>query len=90
MSPGRRRGVVLVLGARVQHVRVGQELDIPDVEDHVQGEALAGLFEDFEGVELSGGEWRDDARVGEAAEGADVVGVPSVQFMLVSVLVEGR
>lgn len=61
----------------MQDVRVGDELNVADVKDHVQGEALAGLFEDFDGFELGGGERGDDAGVGEAGERANVVGVPS-------------
>lgn len=58
-------------------MRVGDKLDVADVEDHMQGETLAGLFEDFDGLELGGGERGDDACVGETGERADVVGVPS-------------
>lgn len=65
----------------MQDVRVGDELDVADVEDHVQGEALAGLLEDFDGFELLGRERGDDAGVGEAGERADVVGVPSALLL---------
>ena len=61
---------------------VGDELDIANVEDHVEGEALAGLLEDFNGFELGRGEWGDDASGGEAAERADVVGVPSIYISI--------
>lgn len=62
--------MVLVSRAQVQNVRVGDELDIPDVEDHVHGEVLAGLLDGFELGR--GAREGDDASVGEAAERADV------------------
>lgn len=65
----------------MQDVRVGDELDVADIEDHVEGEALAGLLEDFDGFELLGGERGDDAGVGEARERADVVGIPSALLL---------
>lgn len=43
----------------------------------MQGETLAGLFEDVCCGDLGGGEGWDEARGGEAGEGADEVGVPS-------------
>lgn len=73
---GRGGRVVGVRRAGVQDVRVGQELDVADVEDHVQREAVAGGLEDLEGLQLGGGQGWDDALVGEAGQGADVVGVP--------------
>ena len=55
--------VVRVGGAGVQDVRVGKELDVADVEDHVQRELVAGFLEDAQGFLLGVGEWRDDACV---------------------------
>lgn len=81
MASGGRWGVVLVFCTRVQDVRVGDKLDVADVEDHVEGEALASLFEDFDGFELLGGERGDDSCVGEAGERPDVVGVPSALLL---------
>lgn len=78
MPPRRRRLIVRVRRPGVKHVFVGQELDIADFEDHVQGQALACVLEHVDGFELSGREGRDDAVVGEAGEGADVVWVPSL------------
>lgn len=62
-------------------MRVGDKLDVTDVKDHVECEALAGLLENFDGFELLGGERGDDAGVGEAGERADVVGVPPVLLL---------
>ena len=70
--------MVFILGPSVQNMGISQELDIADLEDHVQGETLAGLFEDVCCGELGGGELGDEAGGGEAGEGADEVGVPSV------------
>lgn len=69
--------MILVRGAGMEEVLVVHELDVSDVEDHVQGEALAGVFEYADGFALGGGEGGDDAAVGEALEGLDVVGVVS-------------
>ena len=66
MPPRRRGRMVRVLRARVQDVLVGEELDVADFEDHVQGEALAGRFKHVGGFELGGGEGGDEARGGEA------------------------
>lgn len=46
--------MVLVRSARMQHVGVGDELDIPDFEDHVQRKALASLLQHFDGFQLFG------------------------------------
>jgi hypothetical protein len=63
MSPGRWRRVVPVRGPRMQDVRVGEELDIADLEDHVQRETVAGFLEDAEGFLLGVGEWWDETFV---------------------------
>lgn len=75
--PARRRGSVVGVGrAAVQGVRIAEELDVADLEDHVQRQAHAGLFQHGGGVLLCFGEGRDDAGVAEAREGFHVVGVP--------------
>lgn len=60
----------------MKDVGVGQELDVADLEDHVEGEAVAGCLENGQSFQLLCGESRDDARVGESGQRADVVGVP--------------
>lgn len=82
VAPRRRRRIVLVRRAGVQDVVVGQELDVANVKDHVQREALARLFQDRSGVLLGVRERRDEACVGEARQRADVVGVPSARVSL--------
>ena len=72
--------MVLVLRPRVENVRVRQKLDIANIKNHVQRKAIARLLKDFSSFELSGRQRRDDASVGEASEGADVVWVPSCRF----------
>ncbi len=72
--------MIRVRRPRVKHVFVGQELNIADIEDHVQRQPVARLLEDVGGFELGGAKGRDDAFVGEAGEGADVVGVPSCKL----------
>lgn len=71
--------MVLIRRPGMQYVLVGEPLDVADVEDHVQGEAHAGVFEDLEGFELGGGEGGDFAGGGEAGEGFYEVGVPSLR-----------
>ena len=61
----------------MEDVLVGEELDVADFEDHVEGFTEADGFEDVGGFELRRGEGRDEARRAKAREGADVVGVPS-------------
>jgi hypothetical protein len=60
----------------MQNVRIGQELNIPHIQNHMQREAVASLLQHLQGLLLGVGERRDDACVGEAGERADVVGVP--------------
>lgn len=60
----------------MQEVGVADELDVADLEDHVQRQALARLLEDGEGPPLGLAQGRDDALVGEARQGLDEVGVP--------------
>lgn len=57
---------------------VGQELDVANVEDHVQRELGAGCFQDEGSALLLGGERGNQTCVREAGKGADVVWVPSV------------
>lgn len=77
------RSVVPVGGAGVQDVGVGHELDIADLEDHVQLDAGADVLERLERVYLLGRQWRDDALVREARQAAHVVRVPlAVQALL--------
>lgn len=72
----------------MQDMRVRQELDIADIQDHVQRKSVAGILEDLDSVELGIAQWGDDARVGETGQRADVVRVPSGRTMSVYVLCE--
>lgn len=69
--------MVLIRGARMQDMRIRQKLNIAYVQHHMQREPVAGLLKHPNRVQLGGRERRDDARVGEAGQRADVVGVPS-------------
>lgn len=44
--------MVRISGARVQDVAVGEELDIPDLEDHMQSQLVRGGFQDAHGFVL--------------------------------------
>ena len=70
------RAVVPVGGAGVQGVGVGDELDVADVEDHVQLDARADVLQRLERVHLLRRQGRDDAGVREARQAAHVVRVP--------------
>lgn len=61
----------------MQNMRVSQELDIADIQDHVKRESVTGILEDLDSVELGIAERGNDARVGETGQRADVVRVPS-------------
>ena len=76
MPPRRWRRVILVRGACVENVLIREELDVADLEYHVERFAQADLLEDVGGFELLRGKGRNLAFVAEAREGADVVGVP--------------
>lgn len=60
----------------VQEMRVADELDVADLEDHVQRQPLARLLEDSQGPPLGLAQGRDDALVGEARQALDKVRVP--------------
>ena len=68
--------MVCVLGSCMQNLRVGDELYIADLEDHVQREALAGCFKYVRGFALRRGQWGYDAFRREALQGAHEVWVP--------------
>jgi hypothetical protein len=57
---------VLVRSPRMQHVVIRQELDVANVENHVQCELEASVLEDLGGARLLRGKSRDQASVGEA------------------------
>lgn len=54
MSAGRWWWVVLVCCPGMQNMVVRQELDVTDIQYHVQGEAQTGLVEDGESTNLLG------------------------------------
>lgn len=60
----------------MQAVVVAHELDIADLEDHVQSEPLASALKDMRGLQLRLGQRRDFADIGEAGKGLDVVRIP--------------
>lgn len=60
----------------MENMRIRQELDIAHIQNHMQRETVACLLQHLESFLLGVGERWDDACVGEAGEGADVVGVP--------------
>lgn len=60
----------------MKNVGVGQELDVANLEDHVEGETVAGCLQHGKSFLLLGRERGNDACVGEAGQGSDVVGVP--------------
>lgn len=57
-------------------MRVGDELNVADLEDHVQRQAHAGLLQHARSFLLRFAEGRDDACIAEAGEGVHVVRVP--------------
>lgn len=67
--------VVLVCGSCMQDVGIRNELQVSDLEDHVQGEALRRLLEDLHCLGLLGGEGRDLSSLDEARRGPEVVRV---------------
>ena len=60
----------------MQNVFVAQELYVTNLEDHVQRQTYASVFEDLSSAELLGRERRNGASVTEASERLDVVRVP--------------
>jgi hypothetical protein len=76
MSARRWRRMIRVRRPTMQHVRVCEELDIADFENHMQRQAHARIFKHLSGFHLRGRKRRDLANVAVAGEGFDVVGVP--------------
>lgn len=68
--------MIFIRRPRMQDMCVGQELYISDIENHVQGETHACVFEDLCRAFLFWRERGDEAGGGEAGEGADVVWIP--------------
>lgn len=60
----------------MQDMRISQELNITNIQNHMQRETVARLLQHLQSFLLGVRERRDDACVGEAGERADVVGVP--------------
>lgn len=63
MASGQWRSVVLVGGSGVENVVVGQELDITNLENHVQRQPHAGVFEDLDSTLLLLGKSGDETLV---------------------------
>ena len=60
----------------MQNVRVGQELNIAHLKNHMQRQAHARILKNLRSLNLSGRKRRDLALVAVAGEGFDVVRVP--------------
>ena len=73
MPPWVRWWKVLVRGPCMQDMCIGQELDIANLEDHVQRQLGAGVFQYLGGVLLLFRQGRDESRVAEARQAADEV-----------------
>ena len=67
--------VIGVGGAGMEDVRVAEELDVADLQDHVQRQPQARVLEDLDGALLDVGERRDQTGLGEAGQRFDVVRV---------------
>lgn len=81
--------MIRIRRARMQDMRIRQELNIAHIKHHVQTQPVAGFLQDGQGFILRSGEGRDDAGVGEAGQRADVVGVPfCVDAVLVALEVD--
>lgn len=76
MASGQWRSVVLVGCASVQDVFVAQELDVTNLENHVQREAHASVFENLSSAKLFSRKGWNDTGITETCEGLDVVGIP--------------
>lgn len=67
----------------MEDLRVGEELDVTNIKNHVEGETEAGGLKDFHGLDLLWRKWWNDACVGETAKGLNIVGIPSKEAWLV-------
>lgn len=61
---------------RMKNMRIRQELDIANVQDHMQTQTVASLLKNLESLGLGIGHGRNDSGVGEAVQGPHVVWVP--------------
>lgn len=68
--------MVLVRRPRMQHMRVSQELDIADLQNHMQRVLQTRVLQHLQRLELRRRQRGDDSRIGEAGERADIVRIP--------------
>jgi len=60
----------------MQDMLVAQELDVSNLQDHVQSQPVACFLQHLGSFELLGREGRDDTRVRESFKRLDIVWVP--------------
>lgn len=68
VATGSRREVVDIRRAGVEDVGVGNKLQVANLEDHVQGQALGSRLEDLDGLELGGSVTGNLTRLDEARD----------------------
>ena len=68
--------VVAIRGAGMENVRIAQELDVADLEHHVQLQPVTHRFQHVGRLLLARGQGRHEPGVGEARQGAHKVRIP--------------
>jgi hypothetical protein len=68
--------MIRVRSARMQNMRIRKELNIPNIQNHMQRQPHTSLLKNLQRLKLFLAQRGDDTRVAEAAERADVVGIP--------------
>lgn len=68
--------MVLVLGSSMQNMLVTQKLDIANLQNHMQPQAMARLLQHLRSLDLLLAQLWDATDVHEAVQGLDVVRIP--------------
>jgi len=68
--------MILILRPGMQHMLITQELDISNLENHMQSQAMARLFQHLRRLQLLWRQRRNDTGVHKPAETLNIVGIP--------------
>lgn len=80
--------MIFVRCSSMKYMLVAQELDISDLEDHVEPQFVAHFFQYLSSLDLFRRQLRDDASVHETPQALHVVWIPLAVYSAVLALLE--
>lgn len=87
MLESRKKKLTPVSSAGMEQVSITQELNVSNLQNHVQSLLLAGILKHLQSMKLLLAERRNDTLVGESGQRLDIVGIPlAVETALATVL----